>query len=132
MFTKKPSYYFDNSALQEGAVGSGGGWSKKYTAQQISYGGESRWVRNGKRNKRDVWTVPTKSFRGAHFAVFPEALIEPIILASTRPTDTVYDPFMGSGTTAVVAKRLNRNFIGSELNPEYHKIIEQRLNGELK
>jgi len=63
-------------------------------------------------NKRSVWTIPTKGFKGAHFAVMPEALCEPPILASSRPDDLVLDPFTGSGTVAVVALRHNRNFIG--------------------
>lgn len=71
------------------------------------------------RNRRTVWTIPTQSFDGAHFATFPEALVEPCILAGTRPGDIVFDPFMGSGTVASVAQRLGRRWLGAELNPEY-------------
>ncbi|HYE29939.1 MAG TPA: site-specific DNA-methyltransferase [Methylomirabilota bacterium] len=78
------------------------------------------------RNKRSVWTVPTKGFSGAHFATYPPELITPCILAGTRPGDVVLDPFAGSGTTGEVALELGRRFLGIELNPEYIKLIEQR------
>jgi site-specific DNA-methyltransferase (cytosine-N4-specific) len=71
------------------------------------------------RNRRSVWAIPTQSFDGAHFATFPEALVEPCILAGSRPGDIVFDPFMGSGTVASVAQRLGRRWLGAELNPEY-------------
>lgn len=78
------------------------------------------------RNRRSVWTVPTEGFKGAHFATFPPKLIEPCILAGSRPGDLVLDPFMGSGTTAQVAQALGRQWIGCELNPEYGHMIEER------
>ena len=78
-------------------------------------------------NKRSVWTVTTKPFHGAHFAVYPPELIEPCILAGSRVGDIVLDPFMGSGTTAAVAERLNRKYLGCELNPEYEKLQKERL-----
>ena len=81
------------------------------------------------RNKRSVWTVPTMPFREAHFATFPERLIEPCILAGSRAGDTVLDPFMGAGTTAVVAQRLGREYVGAELNPEYAAIARERIRG---
>ena len=79
------------------------------------------------RNKRDVWTVGTSGFRGAHFAVFPEKLIEPCILAGSPLGGTVLDPFAGSGTTGVVAKRLGRDFVGVEINPDYAKMAADRI-----
>lgn len=79
------------------------------------------------RNKRSVWTVNTKPFKDAHFAVFPEELIAPCILAGSKEGGVVLDPFMGSGTTAVVSKKLGRKYLGCELNPEYIKIAERRL-----
>lgn len=82
---------------------------------------------SGKANKRSVWTVTTQSFKEAHFATFPEKLIEPCILAGCPTGGIVYDPFMGSGTTAVVAHKLGRNWIGSELNPEYVELANKRL-----
>jgi site-specific DNA-methyltransferase (cytosine-N4-specific) len=71
------------------------------------------------RNKRSVWTIASEPFKAAHFATFPKALIVPCIRAGSRPGDTIFDPFMGSGTTAEVASDLGRNFIGCELNPAY-------------
>lgn len=82
------------------------------------------------RNKRSVWEVPTAMFKEAHFATFPPRLIEPCILAGCPVGGVVLDPFMGSGTTAMVALQLQRNFIGFELNPDYIEIAEKyRLRG---
>lgn len=78
------------------------------------------------RNKRSVWTVTTKPYTGAHFATYPPELIEPCILAGSKPGDIVFDPFMGSGTTAQVALQLGRQYLGCELNPEYAKLAEKR------
>ncbi len=78
-------------------------------------------------NKRDVWTVATVGFDGAHFATFPPDLIRPCILAGSRPDGIVLDPFMGSGTTARVAIEHGRRFIGYELNPDYCNLIRERL-----
>jgi DNA modification methylase len=79
------------------------------------------------RNKRCVWSITTKPFKGAHFAIFPPDLIEPMIKAGCPKGGIVLDPFMGSGTTAVVAKKLFRNYVGIELNPKYIKMAETRL-----
>jgi DNA modification methylase len=79
-------------------------------------------------NRRSVWKVATKPFKGAHFAVMPEALAEPCVLAGSAPGDLVLDPFTGSGTVAVVSLRNNRRFIGVELNPEYVDIANDRIN----
>jgi DNA modification methylase len=84
----------------------------------------------GMRNKRDVWTVSPAQFPEAHFATFPEQLITPCILAGCPKDGIVLDPFMGAGTTALVAKSHGRNYIGFELNPEYIKIAENRLKKE--
>ena len=78
--------------------------------------------------RKDVWKFNTSSFKGAHFAVFPEKIPELCIKASTKKGDTVLDPFMGSGTTAVVAKKLGRKWVGIELNAEYVKIIKDRTS----
>lgn len=83
------------------------------------------------RNKRDVWTVNTKPYKEAHFAVYPEELIVDCIKAGCPPNGIVLDPFMGSGTTGVVARKLDRNFIGFELNSKYITISEKRLYNEL-
>lgn len=82
----------------------------------------------GMRNKRSVWTIPTRPYKGAHFATFPPALIEPCVLAGSRPGDIVLDPFMGSGTTAAVALRHGRQFLGCELNAEYGALQAERIN----
>ena len=79
------------------------------------------------RNKRSVWTVTTKPYKGAHFATFPEELITPCILAGSRERDIVLDPFAGSGTVASVALKANRRYIMIELNSEYLPLIEKRI-----
>ena len=83
----------------------------------------------GLRNKRSVWTVATQGYKEAHFATFPEKLIEPCVIAGSREGGIVLDPFVGSGTTAVVAKKFNRGFIGIELNTEYAEMAKRRLEG---
>ena len=85
-------------------------------------------TRESNRNKRSVWSVNTKPFMAAHFATFPTQLIEPCILAGSRESDVVLDPFFGSGTVGVVCKSLNRQFVGIELNPDYVKIAVNRIN----
>lgn len=80
------------------------------------------------KRKRDVWEVSTNTFRmDEHFAMFPEKLIEPCILAGSRAGDTVLDPFFGSGTTGAVAKRLGREYIGIEINPVFCKKAALRI-----
>lgn len=83
------------------------------------------------RNRRSVWTVATRPYKGAHFATFPPALIEPCILAGSRPGDIVLDPFMGSGTTAAVALQHGRRYLGCELNPDYGPLQDERINAAL-
>jgi DNA modification methylase len=87
----------------------------------------NEWKGGGGANKRSVWTVATRPYKGAHFATFPPALIEPCILAGSRPGDTVLDPFGGSGTTGLVAERLQRNAILCELNPKYVDLARERI-----
>lgn len=85
------------------------------------------WGANGQRNKRSVWTVTTKPYKEAHFATYPEELIEPCVLAGCPEDGVVLDPFMGAGTTAVVAVKNDRRYIGIELNPDYIEIAEKRI-----
>jgi DNA modification methylase len=85
-----------------------------------------------KRNKRDVWVVTTKPFKGAHFATFPADLIEPCILAGCPEGGVVLDPFAGSGTTGMVARQNKRNFVLIELNDEYVKLCEDRTKPKEK
>lgn len=81
----------------------------------------------GKRNRRTVWTIATRPYKGAHFATFPEELVRPCVLAGSRPGDTILDPFCGSGTTGAVAIQEGRDFIGIDINPEYCTMSEQRI-----
>ena len=133
LLSKSERYYYDADAIRE--PDSGQDHPRNVLALPEPTGGlmsPHRGIRcaegrNGKgRNKRSVWTIAPRPFRGAHFAVFPPALIEPCVLASSRTGDTVLDPFMGSGTTAEVATRFGRNFIGCELNPKYVELHEMR------
>lgn len=96
-------------------------WDLMTTAEQLAYGA----------NKRSVWTVPTKPFKEAHFATFPEEIPRTCILAGCPPGGIVLDPYMGAGTTALAARKLQRNLIGFELNPDYVAIAERRLKNEL-
>ncbi len=84
------------------------------------------------RNKRTVWSVPLGKFREAHFAVFPEKLIEPCVRASSKSDGIVFDPFMGAGTTAVVAQRLGRRYLGFELVAEYAEMARKRISESTK
>ena len=80
------------------------------------------------KNKRSVWSITKKPYKGAHFATFPPELVEPCIKAGSQIGDTILDPFMGSGTTALVAKSLGRDYIGCELHEDYGKLIQERVN----
>ena len=131
LLTKKPKYYFDNEAIKEPVKEdwgtrdrSDGKYHNEGSGLQPHSGLEKSY---DTANKRSVWTVTTKPFHGAHFAVFPPDLIEPCVLAGSKPKDIVLDPFMGSGTTAAVAQRLNRQYLGCELNLDYKKLQEDRL-----
>jgi len=88
----------------------------------------------GRRNRRTVWSINTSPTNGVHIASFPEGLVEPCLLASTVPGDFVLDPFFGCGTVGLVCQRLDRRFVGVELNPEYvdqgmKSLLQQPLNG---
>ena len=149
LLTKQPRYYYDNDAIREEpkldkrtatnktpvemndkdvermlmAKGIWGGnqMSKPRGAMYRGYD-EVKGA-----NRRSVWSINSKGFKGAHFAVMPEALVEPCVLAGSATGDTVLDPFSGSGTVGVVALRHGRNYIGCELNPEYAAISEERI-----
>lgn len=137
LFSKKPKYYFDHEAIQEEAKAEYEGRYKYefMTGKQQEHFRPDGAVNTmgikeytGMRNKRDVWSVTTKPCKESHFAVFPEDLIEPCILAGCPVGGLVLDPFFGSGTTGRVAIKLNRHYIGIELNPEYVKISDKRTN----
>ena len=85
---------------------------------------------NGKRNRRSVWVIATSPYPDAHFATFPEKLVEPCILAGSKVGDVVLDPFSGSGTTVAVAERFGRHGVGIELNPAYIQLAQKRCYGQ--
>jgi DNA modification methylase len=126
LLSKSHKYHYDIEAIQEPAIYAGDDRGSRFDSRR---GTEANSV-SGKtgefKNKRSVWTVTTKPYSGAHFAVFPTELIEPCILAGAPLGGIVLDPFMGSGTTAQVAQDLGRQYIGCELNPEYGKLQKKR------
>ncbi len=137
LLSKSERYYFDSHAIAEPAQyfgkdnRSGKGnirYEGKQTEGDAKANGQQSFVTiNETRNKRSVWTVTTKPYKGAHFATFPPDLITPCILAGSRQGDVVLDPFMGSGTTAQVAVQHGRQYLGCELNPAYHELQEKRV-----
>jgi DNA modification methylase len=141
LLSKSARYWYDAEAVKEDAAPESAARYKagfsSYSGGSLETGGQTRGENNaavewtGNRNKRSVWTVTTKPYSGAHFATFPQDLIEPCIKAGCPPNGIVLDPFMGAGTTAVVARKLGRNYIGMELNQEYINIAEQRIVDEL-
>ena len=139
LMSKRPKYYYDADAIKEDAVyqEKRNGRVGAYQNRAIFHKGDGTTPTGvatrdlSKRNKRTVWSVSTKPFKGAHFAVFPPDLIEPCILAGSPPGGIVLDPFFGSGTTGVVAAKHGRQWIGIELNPEYIQISRERL-GNIK
>ena len=131
LLSKSHKYHFDYEAIREEGVIPAGTLAAKGSAERQNQKGVNARPPeykeyDGQRNKRSVWTVNTKPYSGAHFAVFPEELIEPCILAGAPLGGIVLDPFMGSGTTAQVAQDLGRQYIGCELNPEYGKLQKKR------
>lgn len=137
LMSKSRKYYYDYEAIKEPAVTKPKLRDKHAEGYQADYSKGDRvskgarvYGADGMRNKRDTWIVNTKPCKEAHFATFPDTLIEPCILAGCPEGGIVLDPFMGSGTTGVVAKRHNRNYVGIELNPEYIKIAEKRIENE--
>lgn len=139
LLAKSERYYFDSASIAEPFVdkrGGNPGGGGQYAKDAFKLLGTQRglakgtWNEDGSkttRNKRSVWTVTTKPFKGSHFATFPPDLIEPCVLAGSRAGDTVLDPFGGAGTTALVAARNQRKAILCELNPEYVRMAEDRL-----
>jgi len=128
LLTKSASYYYDNEAVKEEASGLRGGVPLKIQHSRHGDAGLSNgWEGSVTRNRRSVWTITTKPFKEAHFATFPPEIPEICIKAGSRVGDTILDPFMGSGTTGLVAEKLQRNFVGIELNPEYLKMAKDRI-----
>jgi DNA modification methylase len=145
LLTKSASYYYDEQAIAEAVAastparlmrgvsdkhkntdGAPGQTPQTLSSPRSNYKG-LKDVEQTHRNKRDVWIVSTKAYKGAHFATYPPDLIEPCILAGSRVGDVVLDPFNGAGTTAVVAVKHRRSYVGLELNPAYVKQTQLRL-----
>lgn len=158
LFSKSQKYFYDYKSIREpwtsgrkdmaklGKPRSGAAYlsqdsiadntNKQQAVEESIYKGFNEYFKNNPavemmRNKRSVWTIPTQPYKGAHFATFPAKLITPCILAGCPIDGIVLDPFAGSGTTLFVARELGRKYIGIELNPEYIKLIEKRLEQEI-
>jgi DNA modification methylase len=139
LMAKSERYFYDHEAVKEPATGRDpGNKTHKHAdrvAVEVAEGNHRERTKLGlatmgaveRRNRRDVWTIPTKPFKGAHFAVMPEALVEPCILAGCPVGGLVLDPFTGSGTVGAVAVRLGRRFVGCELNPDYAAMADERV-----
>ena len=135
LLSKSERYFYDHEAVKEPVLNPGK--PRKFRDAKDNSSSTMRndngrlYIPKADRNKRDVWTIPTKPFKGAHFAVMPEALVEPCILAGCPSGGLVLDPFTGSGTVGAVAVRHGRNFMGTELNPEYINIATGRIQSEV-
>ena len=131
LLSKNKKYYYDNEAIKEPVKQDWG--TRNRTNGKYHNSGSGLSPHSGltksydRKNKRDVWSITNKPYKGSHFAVFPPDLITPCILAGSEKGDIVLDPFMGSGTTAMVAKQLGRDYIGCELHEEYSNLIDQRV-----
>lgn len=141
LLSRSPRYFFDADAIKEPITEEsrkryqrGRSEGSKYGVfsgdQSINGSDYGERMRGQKlRNKRDIWHISTNSYRmDGHFAMFPEKLVEPCILAGSQEGGIVLDPFFGSGTTGAVAKRLGRRFIGIDLNPDYCRMAQQRID----
>jgi DNA modification methylase len=134
LLTKNPKYFFDNEAIKEPAVCAddrrAGNGRHTYDGKRAEPDGllqQSFVTITDTKNKRSVWTVNVKGYKEAHFATYPTELITPCILAGSSEGDTVLDPFSGSGTTGEVALLHGRNYVGTELNPEYADLSARRI-----
>ena len=131
LMTKQRDYYYDNEAIKEPVKKDWG--TRDRTNGKYHNPGTGLQPHSGltksytKKNKRSVWTVNKKPYKGAHFATFPAELIKPCILAGSEKGDIILDPFIGSGTTAMVAKELGRDYIGCELHEKYGHLIQKRI-----
>jgi hypothetical protein len=139
LLSKSQKYYYDIDSIkeelkEESIVRNQSGWNGNEDRDYVNgkqnnmskYLGSDKAKNETHRNRRSVWSVNTKPYAGAHFAVFPQELIQPCILAGAPLGGIVLDPFMGSGTTAQVAQDLGRQYIGCELNPIYEKLQKKR------
>lgn len=135
LLSKSERYYYDAKAIVEPVTedmarrsdaGHTRGQGKLDASRNDAKTVRPKLIKGNTRNKRSVWTVATKPFKGAHFATFPPALIEPCILAGSKTGDTVLDPFGGSGTTGQVSEALGRKWLLIELNGEYGNLCADR------
>ena len=133
LLSKNKNYYFNNEAIKEPAKD----WGTRDRSNGKYHNPGSGLVPHSgltksyeRKNKRSVWSVTKKPYKGAHFAVFPPELIEPCLLAGSEPGDIILDPFMGSGTTAMVAKQHGRYYMGCELHEDYGELIKNRVPEE--
>jgi len=131
LLSKQRKYYYDNEAIKEPVKQD---WGKRdRTSGKYHNPGTGLQPHSGltksyeRKNKRDVWSVTNKPYKGAHFACFPPDLIEPCILAGSKKGDIILDPFMGSGTTASVALTHDRHYYGCELHEDYGSLIQKRI-----
>ena len=150
LFSKSRKYHFDHKAISEpiapstaerlkrGLNGSNKfgkaipGQAQQQTINRVrEHGSITDDMINPLRNKRDVWIINTVPFKGGHYAAYPPKLVETCLLAGCPEDGIVIDPFMGSGTTGMVAKQLNRHYVGIELNPEYTELANARIGGEI-
>jgi site-specific DNA-methyltransferase (adenine-specific) len=145
-FAKSADYYYDADAIREPHVtfsetsrmrGGRRHFGKRGATPEAGKNGGSNNLHDGRwdqafhplgRNKRTVWSIPLSKFRDAHFAVFPEKLVENCVQAGSPPGGLVLDPFLGSGTTALVAQRLGRSYLGIDCSPEYCRMAQERLD----
>jgi DNA modification methylase len=130
LLTKSQYYFYDANAVAEPVVRGYAG--STFTRGKTNVAGLGRVslkarVEKETRNARSVWTIATRPYKGAHFAVFPEDIPRRCILAGSRPADVVLDPFAGSGTTCAVAKAMGRRFLGIELNADYAPLFDKRI-----
>lgn len=150
LFSKSRKYFFDYKAISEpiapgtvsrlkrGVKGSNKygepipGQAKQQTINLCrEHGAITDEMISPVRNKRDVWIINTVPFKGGHYAAYPPKLVETCLLAGCPKDGVVLDPFIGSGTTGMVAKQLDRHYVGIELNPEYKELAEARIGGEI-
>ena len=133
LLSKAQKYYYNQASIMEKVENKGVPRkfrdAKEHNACTKRNDNGRMYFPKENRNKRSVWTVPTTPYRGDHFATFPPKLITPCILAGAPENGIVLDPFMGSGTTAMVALQNNRQYLGCELNPQYKELQGKRLIG---
>ncbi|WP_425614193.1 site-specific DNA-methyltransferase [Anatilimnocola sp. NA78] len=145
LLTKSADYFYNADAVREPHVtftekskmkGGRGHFGKRGGTPEAGKNSGDTNLHNGRwdqafhplgRNKRTVWSIPLSKFRGAHFAVFPESLVKTCLLASCPPQGLVLDPFLGSGTTAVVAQELGHSYLGIDVAAAYCKLARERL-----